>query len=179
MCYFENRQEAVRDVHTPAGRDVGDKMVETFGRGRTSINSKEPTSLDFEFNADYLGEDFLVGDVRMGDERHMVYATADQLRLLQKVRTWYLDGTFSVVNKPAHCCGPSMPEIANVKRTSRFQFCVCFICLLGESYLTTIGEGVYQHVQELLALPFLPSGDILRAFEKMKDRSDGNSQQKD
>lgn len=51
-------------------------------------------------NTDYVGDDFLVGDVRLGDERHMMYATADQLRLLQRSRKWYLDGTFRVVSKP-------------------------------------------------------------------------------
>jgi hypothetical protein len=37
-------------------------------------------------------------------------------------------------------------------------------------------EGVHQFIRKLLALPFLPPGDIPRAFQKLRDRADGSSQ---
>ena len=39
---------------------------------------------------------FMVGDVRVDEQRHLMFASAQQLQLLQRARKWYLDKTFKV-----------------------------------------------------------------------------------
>ncbi|WAQ93447.1 hypothetical protein MAR_005918, partial [Mya arenaria] len=111
------RQEALRDVHAPAGSIVEGNMVGVFkdgefniprpsnllrrvNRSRQKVRPKDPTSLDFEVDTDYLQESFFIGDVRVGDERHLMFSTPSQLQFLGQARRWYLDGTFRVVNRP-------------------------------------------------------------------------------
>ncbi|WAR06144.1 LOW QUALITY PROTEIN: hypothetical protein MAR_021513 [Mya arenaria] len=207
------RQEAVRDIHAPAGRVFDDKMVETFGRddfnlphprtlvrqlnrAREKLRPQEPTSLDFEFDADYLGEKFLVGDVRVGDERHMMLATADQICLLQRARTWYLDGTFRVVLRKIVELMDVAPVVEaftmdfeaglwqalrEVFPRSKLHGCGFHWASSAESRQSAcrqpMSDGKVCISMELLALPFLPPGDIPRAFQKLKDRSDGSSEQ--
>ena len=36
----------------------------------------------------------------LGPQRHLVFCTENQLRLLSKARTWYVDGTFHIVKRP-------------------------------------------------------------------------------
>ncbi|XP_052820018.1 uncharacterized protein LOC128245833 [Mya arenaria] len=111
------RQKALRDVHAPAGSIVEGNMVGVFkdgefniprpsnllrrvNRSRQKVRPKDPTSLDFEVDTDYLQESFFIGDVRVGDERHLMFSTPSQLQFLGQARRWYLDGTFRVVNRP-------------------------------------------------------------------------------
>ena len=39
---------------------------------------------------------FLVADLRFGEERHLVFATEHQLEILQRAKRWFVDGTFKV-----------------------------------------------------------------------------------
>ncbi|XP_052768120.1 uncharacterized protein LOC128208610 [Mya arenaria] len=53
-----------------------------------------------DVDTDYLLESFFIGDVRVGDERHLMFSTPSQLKFLGQARRWYLDGTFREVNRP-------------------------------------------------------------------------------
>ncbi|XP_033762412.1 uncharacterized protein LOC117343950 [Pecten maximus] len=55
----------------------------------------------YDVNREFLDcDDFIVGDVRVGSHRHLMFATPTQLRLLQQARRWYCDGTFKIRREP-------------------------------------------------------------------------------
>ncbi len=45
-------------------------------------------------------DDFLIGDVRVDTQRHLLFAAETQRNLLKDANRWYIDGTFRVVPKP-------------------------------------------------------------------------------
>ena len=67
-------------------------------RVRAKVRPDEPRDLEFEINMQYLDcDDFLVADIRVNTERHMIFATSNQLRLLRQSKRWFMDGTFKVL----------------------------------------------------------------------------------
>ncbi|XP_076113413.1 uncharacterized protein LOC143081063 [Mytilus galloprovincialis] len=73
----------------------------SVNRLREKLRPEEPKDLTFEINTAYLKCDgFVVGDITVRDKRHIMFATQEQLQLLQTAKKWYLDGTFKVVKKP-------------------------------------------------------------------------------
>ena len=51
----------------------------------------------FTVDIDYLNcEDFLVADLRVDTQRHLVFATEFQLSMLKHASRWFMDGTFKV-----------------------------------------------------------------------------------
>ena len=56
----------------------------------------DPTNLQFVLNSEY----FLVDDISVGQQRHLLFATPLQLQLLVRADRWYIDGTFKVVRAP-------------------------------------------------------------------------------
>eukprot|EP00057_Strongylocentrotus_purpuratus_P029385 XP_011683859.1 PREDICTED: uncharacterized protein LOC100890943 [Strongylocentrotus purpuratus] len=69
-------------------------------RVREADRPKEPRTLDFDLNENFLPDDFLVADVTRGGHRSLIYATPQQLQLLRQAQTWFVDGTFKVVRLP-------------------------------------------------------------------------------
>lgn len=51
-------------------------------------------------NLDQIAPDFYKKDVIVGNNRHLIFYTDHQLKLLAKAKTWYIDGTFRIVNTP-------------------------------------------------------------------------------
>jgi hypothetical protein len=46
-------------------------------------------------NQEFLkAEDFLIADVRVGEQRHLLFVTPFQLRVLRQTKRWFMDGTF-------------------------------------------------------------------------------------
>lgn len=57
--------------------------------------------LTFEIDQRFLGcEDFIQGDVRVENERHILLAAPLQKELLKTAKNWYLDGTFKIIRRP-------------------------------------------------------------------------------
>ncbi|KAH3726215.1 hypothetical protein DPMN_052073 [Dreissena polymorpha] len=59
------------------------------------LRPKEPETLDFEVDADFINADvFLVKDIEWDSQRHFVLATDYQLNILRQAKRWFMDGTF-------------------------------------------------------------------------------------
>jgi hypothetical protein len=57
-------------------------------------------ALNTEFFAKAFAEKFFIGEVKCGEERHLIFATKTQLTQLSRVAVWYVDGTFKIVDDP-------------------------------------------------------------------------------
>jgi len=69
-------------------------------RVRGKQRPEEPTDLEFTIDDRHVPEGFLRADVSVNDRRHLVFANDQQVALLSKAKTWYVDATFRVVNTP-------------------------------------------------------------------------------
>jgi hypothetical protein len=49
---------------------------------------------------EHLPKDFYRGEVVVGGKRHLLFVTDDQIKDFQKMRRWYVDGTFHVAQLP-------------------------------------------------------------------------------
>ncbi|XP_038055816.1 uncharacterized protein LOC119727820 [Patiria miniata] len=75
-------------------------LKRTANRTRQSKRPPELADLDFEVATHFLPADFFQKDVRVGSAHHLIFYTPDQLELLDRAKTWYLDGTFKLVKQP-------------------------------------------------------------------------------
>lgn len=53
----------------------------------------------FQMDVGFLPANFLRSDIRVGDERHVIFASDAQLGRLANTMTWYIGRTFKVVRK--------------------------------------------------------------------------------
>ena len=75
-------------------------LARTANRARQFSRPRDPTSLVFEVQEDHIPADFLKGDVIKHGGRHLIFATGEQLRLLRKAKSWYIDQTFKCCQHP-------------------------------------------------------------------------------
>lgn len=113
------KEKAMEDVFRPALEIVEEVMLENIdptmptaslpapvnlarqaNRKRRANRPAEPVDLTFEINEEHIPPNFLQYDINVGDRRHLVFATQEQLQVLAKAKTWYVDGTFKVVRRP-------------------------------------------------------------------------------
>jgi hypothetical protein len=57
-------------------------------RARQGEHPKDPTTLDFEYDHQFIGNDFMKFDIRRKAERNFVFATSNGLSILSKAKTW-------------------------------------------------------------------------------------------
>ena len=75
-------------------------LAQVANRYRQKKRPDEPSDLSFELNEDHIPENFLQADVKIDGRQHIIFATENMLKLLQKSKTWYIDRTFKVVKAP-------------------------------------------------------------------------------
>lgn len=67
---------------------------------RQDLRPKDPTTLDFDLEADHVPDGFFRGtSCRVNGHRHLIFAIDYQIRLLSRARTLYMDGTFKIVGE--------------------------------------------------------------------------------
>ncbi|XP_062579977.1 uncharacterized protein LOC134241973 [Saccostrea cucullata] len=86
-----------------ASRPNPNYLVQTGNRLRQMDRPKDPANLDAEIEHEFLDQQcpgFFRRDLDVGNNRHLIFYTDRQMELLAKAKTWYMDGTFRVVNNP-------------------------------------------------------------------------------
>lgn len=59
-----------------------------------------PRDLNFSVEEDAFPVGFYKGEVRLKEQRHLIFATGQQLMQLAASKSWYVDGTFNLVSCP-------------------------------------------------------------------------------
>jgi hypothetical protein len=75
-------------------------LARAGNRARQKHRPKDPVTLDFDLDENYIPENFLRKDIRKHHQRHLLFATDLGLQLLSQADTWFVDGTFKVVSPP-------------------------------------------------------------------------------
>jgi hypothetical protein len=104
---YESAKTLAEDALVPVALDNPNSelpdpnnLARAGNRARAKVRPLHPTDLFFEIQHDALPKDFFVGDIRVGNKRHLMFATREQLKDLQRMRRWYVDGTFHVAKRP-------------------------------------------------------------------------------
>ncbi|XP_021363128.1 uncharacterized protein LOC110456619 [Mizuhopecten yessoensis] len=78
-----------------------DYLARAANRLHQNLRPRDPKDLDFEIDHGFLRcPELIIGDVHVDNQRHILFATEQQLSLLRQSRRWYLDGTFEVRKDP-------------------------------------------------------------------------------
>ena len=75
-------------------------MARAANRLRQRLRPEDPKDLDFDIMEDCIPQGFFQAEVYVKERRHLIFATDEQLTILAKAKSWYLDGTFKLVRKP-------------------------------------------------------------------------------
>ena len=63
-------------------------IARAANRHQSRNRPKHPKSLDFELNTEHVPADFVRADIQHTGTRHLLFASAEQLELLSKAKTW-------------------------------------------------------------------------------------------
>lgn len=75
-------------------------LIRRANRLRQAMRPEDPKDLEFDISENFLPPNFLQRDIYVDEARHLLFAITQQLEVLKKARTWYMDATFKIVSKP-------------------------------------------------------------------------------
>ena len=75
-------------------------LVRSINISRSKGRPLNVRNLDFIINLDNIPDNYLISDVRTNKHRHLILMTHDQKIVLSKAVIWYVDATFSIVQRP-------------------------------------------------------------------------------
>ena len=95
-------QEEIPNIASYKALPPIDCMTRNFNYSRQKHRPQEPKpqEKDFDLGYTHLPSDFLLQDILIDGERHILFATTTQLKLLESAKTWFVDRTFKIVRKP-------------------------------------------------------------------------------
>ena len=67
---------------------------------RQNSRPEDPKDVQFLLAENCIPTDFLQADINEAGRRHLIFAKKEQLAILCRARTWYVDGTFKFVRHP-------------------------------------------------------------------------------
>ena len=111
---------------------------------RERLRPEEPTDLDFIYNEDYI-PGFLVGDIKVNEHRHLMFASDQQLDFLKKAKAWYVDGTFKVVRHPFTQLWSIHAFVANGEDLKQMPF----LYVLMSSRRTVDYTAIFNHLKTI------------------------------
>ena len=104
---FESANALAEDLLVPVVKENPSAIIPAIENLARAANRKReherplhPTDLFFELNPEHLPKDFYRGEVLAGGNRHLLFATDEQIKDLQSTKRWYVDGTFDIAQLP-------------------------------------------------------------------------------
>ena len=75
-------------------------QVRNANRVRQFMRPVNPRDLIFFIDDQHISDGFLAADILSRSRRHIIFATPQQMAYLGAAKTWFMDGTFYVVDNP-------------------------------------------------------------------------------
>ena len=103
---FKPAQSIVEDViRTDLAADTPSivnpaNLIRSSNRQRQNARPADPKDLDFVLDQAHIPEGFLQNDIKVDKQRHLIFATPEQLEILRSATEIFMDGTFKVVKEP-------------------------------------------------------------------------------
>ena len=95
-------------------------LARCANRKRAALRPPNLLDLFFKMDNEFIPSDVLKFDIRVGIKRHLVFATKEQLNMLQRAPLrWYVDGTFKVVKDPFYRLTSNQQEIQQKRLSHR------------------------------------------------------------
>ena len=75
-------------------------FIRVINRHREENRPRNPSSLSFNLLHSELPQEFIIRDVNVTGQRHILMLTIAMVSFLSKAKTWYIDGTFRIISHP-------------------------------------------------------------------------------
>ena len=76
------------------------KLAQSINRYRGRGRERDIIDLEFILNLDAIPDDFLISDIIIEGNRHLIFGLSKIIDNFKDTTTFYIDGTFRIVNKP-------------------------------------------------------------------------------